>query len=64
MPDLAAVDLIHAKRDGRELSDDEVRWLIASYVRGEVADEQMSALLTAIFFRGLGPAELRPGPPP
>src|SRR5271166_2347574 len=55
----AAVDLIHAKRDGRELSDDEVRWLIASYVRGEVADEQMSALLMAIFFRGLGPAELR-----
>ena len=55
----AAVDLIHAKRDGRGLSDDEVRWLIASYVRGEVADEQMSALLMAIFFRGLGPAELR-----
>src|SRR5271166_1382217 len=58
-PAPAAVDLIHAKRDGRELSDDEVRWLIASYVRGEVADEQMSALLMAIFFRGLGPAELR-----
>ena len=59
MPDPAAVDLIHAKRDGRVLSDDEVRWLIASYVRGEVADEQMSALLMAIFFRGLDPAELR-----
>jgi thymidine phosphorylase len=53
------VDLIHAKRDGRGLSDDEVRWLIAAYVRGEVADEQMSALLMAIFFRGLDPGELR-----
>jgi len=55
----AAVDLIHAKRDGRGLSEDEVRWLIAAYVRGEVADEQMSALLMAIFFRGLDPGELR-----
>jgi thymidine phosphorylase len=62
MPDApapAAVDLIHAKRDGRGLSDDEVRWLIGAYVRGEVAEEQMSALLMAIFFRGLDPAELR-----
>ena len=58
-PVLAAVDLIRAKRDGRELSEDAVRWLIAAYVRGEVADEQMSALLMAIFFRGLNPAELR-----
>jgi thymidine phosphorylase len=58
-PAPAAVDLIHAKRDGRALSDDEVRWLIAAYVRGEVADEQMSALLMAIFFRGLDPGELR-----
>ncbi len=53
------VDLIQSKRDGRGLSDDEVRWLIAAYVRGEVADEQMSALLMAIFFRGLDPGELR-----
>ena len=58
-PAPTAVDLIHAKRDGRALSDAEVRWLIAAYVRGEVADEQMSALLMAIFFRGLDPGELR-----
>ena len=58
-PAPAAVDLIQSKRDGRGLSDDEVRWLIAAYVRGEVADEQMSALLMAIFFRGLDPGELR-----
>src|SRR6202012_174831 len=35
------------------------RWLIGAYTRGEIADEQMSALLMAIFFRGLAPAELR-----
>jgi thymidine phosphorylase len=55
----AVVDLIQAKRDGGTLSGDEVRWLIGAYTRGEIADEQMSALLMAIFFRGLAPAELR-----
>src|ERR1700753_2891633 len=55
----AVVDLIHLKRDGGTLSGDEVRWLIDTYTSGEIADEQMSALLMAIFFRGLAPAELR-----
>jgi thymidine phosphorylase len=55
----AVVDLIRVKRDGGTLSADEVRWLISAYTRGEIADEQMSALLMAIFFRGLAPGELR-----
>jgi thymidine phosphorylase len=55
----AVVDLIRVKRDGGTLSADEVRWLIGAYTRGEIADEQMSALLMAIFFRGLAPGELR-----
>ena len=54
-----AIDLILAKRDGRRLGDDEIRWLIAAYTRGGVADEQMSALLMAVYFRGLDQAELR-----
>jgi thymidine phosphorylase len=53
------IDLILAKRDGRRLADDDIRWLIAAHARGDVADEQMSALLMAIYFRGLEPAELR-----
>src|SRR5580704_4708450 len=57
MPD--AVDLIRAKRDGGRLSAADIRWLIDAYTAGGVADEQMSALLMAIFFRGLDPAELR-----
>ena len=57
MPD--AVDLIRAKRDGGQLTEAEIRWLISSYSSGKVADEQMSALLMAVFFRGLAPAELR-----
>ena len=57
MPDV--VDLIRAKRDGQVLADGEIRWLIGAYTSGEIADEQMSALLMAIYFRGLDPAELR-----
>jgi thymidine phosphorylase len=57
MPDV--VDLIRAKRDGTRLPDADIDWLIAAYTGGAVADEQMSALLMAIFFRGLDPAELR-----
>src|SRR5260370_16757702 len=53
------VEVIRAKRDGRTLTDDEIRWLMAAYTGGAVADEQMSALLMAVYFRGLGPGELR-----
>jgi thymidine phosphorylase len=55
----AAIDLILAKRDGRALTGAEIDWLIAAYTEGAVADEQMSALLMAIYFRGMAPAELR-----
>ena len=55
-----AVTLIRAKRDDeRPLSDEEIRWLFDAYARGEVADEQMSALLMAIYFNGLDTSELR-----
>ncbi len=52
------VDLIVAKRDGRRLTDDEIRWLIDAYTHDGVADEQMAALLMAIVFRGLDAREL------
>jgi thymidine phosphorylase len=54
-----APELIRAKRDGRALTDDQIRWLIAAYTAGTVADEQMSALLMAVYFQGLTPGELR-----
>ena len=54
-----AVTLIRAKRDGHRLSDDDIGWLFGAYAKGEVADEQMSALLMAIYFQGLDGAELR-----
>jgi thymidine phosphorylase len=54
-----AVTLIRTKRDGHRLSDDDIEWLFEAYAKGEVADEQMSALLMAIYFQGLDGAELR-----
>ena len=53
-----AVDLIRAKRDGGELTGDEIAWLIDAYVAGTVPDEQVSAFLMAVFFRGMSPREL------
>ena len=52
------VELIRTKRDGGRLDDAQVGWVIEAYTRGLVADEQMSALAMAIFFRGLDRAEL------
>jgi len=54
-----AVSLITAKRDGHRLADADIRWLFGAYAGGQVADEQMSALLMAIYFNGLDDAELR-----
>jgi thymidine phosphorylase len=53
-----AVDIIRAKRDGRPLSDDQIRWFMQSYTSGAVADEQASALLMAIFLQGMAAEEL------
>ena len=49
----AAVDVIIAKRDGRELTGEQIDWVIDAYTRGEVAEEQMSALLMAILLNGM-----------
>ena len=51
-------ELIERKRDGSELSPEELDGLLADYLAGEVADYQMSAFLMAVFFRGLTDREL------
>ncbi|WP_460541650.1 thymidine phosphorylase [Glycomyces halotolerans] len=55
---MTAVDVIRAKRDGLALSTDQIDWVIDAYTRGEVADEQMSALAMAIFLNGAGAGEI------
>lgn len=49
----SAVDVIRAKRDGGQLSDAQIDWVVDAFTRGEVADEQMSALAMAIVWRGM-----------
>jgi len=56
--DFSAVELITGKRDGAALSDEAIAWVLEAYQRDDVAEEQMSALLMAIYFRGLSPREL------
>lgn len=58
MSDFSAVDVISAKRDGRALRPDEIAWFIDGYTKGRIPDEQASALLMAIYFRGMESDEL------
>ncbi|MGK3981671.1 thymidine phosphorylase [Sorangium sp. So ce136] len=51
------VELVARKRDGGRLSDDEIARLVRAHGEGELADYQMSALLMAVFFRGMDDAE-------
>ena len=51
-------ELIERKRDGGELSPDELSELVLGYARGDVPDEQMAAFCMAVYFRGLSSAEL------
>ena len=46
-------DIIAKKRDGKELSREEIEFFIDGYVNGNIPDYQVSALLMAIFFRGM-----------
>jgi pyrimidine-nucleoside phosphorylase len=52
-----AVDLIERKRNGEELSADDVREFISAYARGDIPDYQAAAFLMAVWFRGLTAAE-------
>jgi pyrimidine-nucleoside phosphorylase len=50
-------ELIQRKRDGGELSDDELTELILGFTRGKVPDYQLAAFCMAVYFRGLAPRE-------
>lgn len=53
------VDLIEKKRDGQELSSEEIRFIINGYTEGTVPDYQVSAWTMAVFFQGMTEAERR-----
>lgn len=55
---LHAVDLIRKKRDGEELRDEEIRFLVEGAARETIPEEQLAAWLMAVFLRGLTLREL------
>lgn len=55
----SAVELIIKKRERFELSTEEIRWLVANYTSGVVADEQMSAMAMAILLNGMNRREIK-----
>jgi len=50
-------DIIRRKRDGAELSRDEIEFFVSGVTRGSIADYQSTALLMAIFLKGMTDAE-------
>ena len=54
---MRAVDIIMKKRSGQALSDEEIGFIIEGYVSGAIPEYQVSALLMAIFFKGMTAAE-------
>jgi pyrimidine-nucleoside phosphorylase len=55
--DMRAVDIIMNKRAGKELSREEIEFLIRGYTAGEIPDYQVSAWAMAVYFQGMSPQE-------
>lgn len=55
---MRTVDLIHRKRDGEELSGEEIAYLVDGYTAGTIPDYQMSAFLMAVFYSGMTDREV------
>jgi pyrimidine-nucleoside phosphorylase len=55
---MRTVDLIHRKRDGEELSAEEIQYLVDGYTRGDIPDYQVSAFLMAVYFSGMSDREV------
>ena len=54
---MRAVDIIEKKRNGLELTNEEIKFLINGYTNGDIPDYQMSALTMAIYFQGMNDNE-------
>jgi pyrimidine-nucleoside phosphorylase/thymidine phosphorylase len=55
---MRTVDLIHRKREGEELSAEEIAWLVEGFTRDEIPDYQMSSFLMATYFQGMSDREV------
>jgi len=50
---MRAVDIIAKKRDGHELTQDEINYFVRGFTNGEIADYQASAWAMAVYLRGM-----------
>src|ERR1700681_1837750 len=55
---MRTVDLSHRKRDGEELSPEEIKYFVNGYTRGDIPDYQISAFLMATFYSGMTDREV------
>ncbi len=55
---MRAVDLIIKKRNGEDLTAEEIHWLVKGISRGDIPDYQTSAFLMSVYFRGMSSEEL------
>ncbi len=55
---MRTVDLIHRKRDGEELSTEEIAYVVDGYTNGTIPDYQAAAFLMAVFFSGMTDREV------
>jgi pyrimidine-nucleoside phosphorylase len=55
---MRTVDLIHRKRDGEELSPEEITFFVDGYTNGTIPDYQASAFLMAVYFSGMTDREV------
>ncbi|HOO77918.1 MAG TPA: thymidine phosphorylase [bacterium] len=53
-----AYEIIVKKRDGRELSPEEIAFMVDGFTEGRIPDYQMAAWMMAVFIRGMNPAEV------
>jgi len=54
---MRAVDVIAGKRDGRELTTEEIRWFVSAYTSDDLPDYQAAAWLMAIYLKGMSRRE-------
>lgn len=51
------VEIISAKRDGRELSSEQIKYFVDKFTSGEIPEYQMAAFLMAVYFKSMTAAE-------
>ncbi|HYP39358.1 MAG TPA: thymidine phosphorylase [Chloroflexia bacterium] len=54
---MRASELIAAKRDGDELTGEQIRWFVEGFTRGDIPDYQLTAWLMAVYFQGMSARE-------